>query len=96
MELLLVYTTADSTGSSSILPQSQESHCKWWAAALQCLGLVMGAALGAALLILPLEPAMVTHLQDEQLCSAQGMQQHMALWMQIGEHHESLTAFPLC
>lgn len=45
-----------------------------WAAAPQCLGLVMGITLGAALLISPLEPAMGTHVQDEQLCSARGMQ----------------------
>lgn len=56
----------------------------WWAAAPQCLGWVMGTALGIALLILPLGPAMVAHLQDEQLCSAQEMQQHVALWMQTG------------
>lgn len=54
----------------------------WWAAASQCLGLVMDIALGAALFIFPLEPAIVRHLQDELLYSARGMQQHMALWMQ--------------
>lgn len=56
----------------------------WWEAAPQCLGRVMGTALGIALLIFPLGPATVAHLQDEQLCSAQGMQQHVALWMQTG------------
>lgn len=40
----------------------------WWAAAPQCLGWVVGIAL----LIFPLRPAMVAHLQDEQLCSAMG------------------------
>lgn len=64
MELLLAYTTADSTGSSSIPPQSQGSNCMWWAAAPQCLVLLVDTALGAALLTFPLEPAMVTHLQD--------------------------------
>lgn len=42
----------------------------------------MDIALGAALFIFPLEPAIVRHLQDELLYSARGMQQHMALWMQ--------------
>lgn len=35
----------------------------WWAAAPQCLVLLVDTALGAALLTFPLEPAMVTHLQ---------------------------------